>query len=257
MSQQVSIAYATTDYKMFKRLPGNRKINRSKLEKLIEAIRECNLLEDNPIIVDQDMNILDGQHRLEAAKVLCLPIYYKVSVNMKPRHIRIVNGWQNVWRLEDFLSSYVELGNDEYKYLEEFINEYNIHLSDAINLCHYPNGDGPAGLRRKFTEGEYIANNLGFARQVATALVEDFKPFLPKHYCQRVFVHAIVHLMSDPRYDHERMKLKLVDVGYKLHPRVSTKDYFPILNEIYNRRVRADEVLEFTFRKPARKKVTA
>jgi hypothetical protein len=258
MLEKVSVLRETMDYGMFKFAPTNRDVNPGHLQRMIEAIRENNLLAEFPIIVDKDMVVLDGQTRLMAAKILHVPVYFIVSPRMRVEQIGPPGGSWRPWSLDDYMKSYLKAGHEEYKLLSDFVTEYNgIKLSDAITLCHYPNGDGPMGLRKKFTKGEYIANNLGFAKKVAAAIL-DFKPYLPKHYGQRVFVHAVEHLMSDPRYDHDRMMQKMRLVGYRLTPRVSTREYFPDLNSIYNWKVRGeDERVEFTFRKPARKKVTA
>ncbi|MEK6878376.1 MAG: ParB/Srx family N-terminal domain-containing protein, partial [Nanoarchaeota archaeon] len=69
----------TTDYKMFKKLKGNRNIYKPHLNGLIQSIQEENLLQYNPITINSDMEIVDGQHRLEAAKILKLDIYYLVN----------------------------------------------------------------------------------------------------------------------------------------------------------------------------------
>ena len=43
------------------------------------AIKKNNLLRVNPIIVDRKMNVIDGQHRLEACKILKEGIYYMLD----------------------------------------------------------------------------------------------------------------------------------------------------------------------------------
>ena len=67
----------TTDYSIFKKINGNRGISHSHVTKLTAAIARRNLLQLFPIIVNEKMEIVDGQHRLWAAKRLKLPIYYE------------------------------------------------------------------------------------------------------------------------------------------------------------------------------------
>ena len=60
--------YKTTDYGQFKNIEGNRGINLKHVNTLVTSITEKDL--QIPIIVDQNMRVVDGQHRLEAYKKL-------------------------------------------------------------------------------------------------------------------------------------------------------------------------------------------
>ena len=53
--------YKTTDYSVFKYLKGNRSVNELHVRRLVEAIKEKDL--QVPIIVDEKMNVVEGQHR--------------------------------------------------------------------------------------------------------------------------------------------------------------------------------------------------
>lgn len=66
----------TTDYKLFKKLDGNRDVK--KTNALVKSIREFDLTMYSPIIVSVDFRIIDGQHRFAACRELGLPIYYIV-----------------------------------------------------------------------------------------------------------------------------------------------------------------------------------
>ena len=66
--------YSTSEYNLFHKLKGNRGINELHVRKLVEAIKEKDL--QIPIIVDHDMNVLDGQHRLDAYKIVGNPVSY-------------------------------------------------------------------------------------------------------------------------------------------------------------------------------------
>lgn len=68
----------TKDYNIFKKHPNNREIFHANLEKIKRSIQIKNLLEYRPIIVDKKMQVIDGQHRLEAARQLGVPIYYQM-----------------------------------------------------------------------------------------------------------------------------------------------------------------------------------
>lgn len=66
-------------YDKFKFLNLNRKINKSHVEELKELNRGKKRFELFPIVVDKEMNIIDGQHRYQACKELNIPVYYIVD----------------------------------------------------------------------------------------------------------------------------------------------------------------------------------
>ncbi len=64
----------TTEYDRFTFHPANTKISQLKVNKLVEELRKENLLTQNPIIVDDQNRIVNGQHLFLAAKSLGLAI---------------------------------------------------------------------------------------------------------------------------------------------------------------------------------------
>jgi hypothetical protein len=70
-----SAIYKTTDYDIFKTLAENRPISVKQVGKLVREIQRKNMLHIKPIDVTADMEVVDGQHRLAAARELGVPIY--------------------------------------------------------------------------------------------------------------------------------------------------------------------------------------
>ena len=67
MSQQDLQIHSTYDLSIFKILDGNRNINLGHVERLVKSIEENGFLK-MPIIVNDNFDVIDGQHRLMAAK---------------------------------------------------------------------------------------------------------------------------------------------------------------------------------------------
>jgi len=73
----------TTNYEIFTFREDNReKIDKKHLARLVESIKSRNLLELRPIMVNEKLEIVDGQHRLLAAKQLGYEIYYQKEENL-------------------------------------------------------------------------------------------------------------------------------------------------------------------------------
>jgi hypothetical protein len=250
-SNPVYIIHETQEYGKFKIDPTNRRTDDNYVEQMKRDIKQHNFLFEFPLVVDSDMNLLDGQNRLRAARELGVPVYYIISNNMKMKHVPLVNGRRRSWRLEDYLHHYFERGYPDYVALDRFVQSFpNVRLSDAITLCHKHDEDevyygdverGREKVRKLFTDGDYTCNNLPFAEKVAAA-ARDFRAYLPQYYTHRTFVRAIANLVANPQYDHGRMMQKMSYQSAKLKPCVKTSDYMPMLTEIYNYNQKRDWV---------------
>ena len=108
----------TKDYKVFKYLKGNRTIQQSWVRKLVELIKERDL--QIPIIVDETMKVLDGQHRLEAYKIVGHPVKYIIKDRFALDEVRALNSNNKKWTLTDYMESFVKLGNRDYELLQSF-----------------------------------------------------------------------------------------------------------------------------------------
>jgi len=124
--------HKTNDYSLFKSVIGNRPICRINFRNLVKSISKDNLLPLNPIIVNQNMQIIDGQHRLEVAKHLEIPIYYMIINNTGLKQIYSLNAAQKKWSYMDYIISYSVQGLKDYTRLLEFIKEYKLPLSHSF-----------------------------------------------------------------------------------------------------------------------------
>jgi hypothetical protein len=134
----------TTDYSKFKTLKANRVLNQNHLAKLTVSISKRNMLENNPIIVNENMEVIDGQHRLEVAKANHWPIWFTVVTDAGIDEVLEMNTNLRVWKLQDFVDSLIVRGNKEMAYLKEFSQEWNLSLSSSI-IAHMGGGLHPHG----------------------------------------------------------------------------------------------------------------
>ena len=64
--QEVNKVYKTTDLSIFKSIDGNRVPNLQHIKRLAQSINVYGM-KCNPILVNEQMEVIDGQHRLAAA----------------------------------------------------------------------------------------------------------------------------------------------------------------------------------------------
>lgn len=225
----------TTNYGKFKTIRGNRAINRTHLKKLSESILDNNMLEANPIIVDERFKVLDGQHRLLAAEKLGLPIYY-VVVKFATGHIsevQMLNSNLRAWSMNDFLNSYVERGNEDYIKLKKFMENTGLSRGISVMLLEGAKGKNMHGRggTKDFKEGLFKASFVDFAEDIAKKLTE-LEP-----YCEdgvvtdREFVSAIV-LVYRAGITHEKLLEKLKASGKRVPWFNTRRQYIRLLEDI-------------------------
>lgn len=155
----------TDKYDQFKTILGNRQISTEHISNLVREIQQCDLLAACPIIVNEKMEIIDGQHRLEAAKRLKIPIYYVQSPGLDIKQIVKLNNSQKRWKVWDYIELHIKYGNEQYAKLKDFVTRHRLTPSIGIQLL------GKRSMTsfhsRLFREGEFMVEDEAFAEQIA------------------------------------------------------------------------------------------
>lgn len=219
---------STTDYSIFKEITSNREVNEPHVLSLTKAILEKNMLEINPIIVNENYEIIDGQHRLEAAKRLNVPIYYMVSSEVNKTDISRLNSHSLKWSVMDYINYFTIEKAPGFDKLSHFLNEFPfISPSMAIRLIQ------KFDLKStEYKNGRIDTSNYEQAVEIGN-VVKSFLNF-SQVALDKTFIVAIKTIISTGKYDHETMKRKLEFQPRSLVKCVNAKQYIELLEEIYN-----------------------
>lgn len=226
----------TKDYDIFKFREDNReKIDKNHVQKLVESIKSRNLLDLRPIIVNKDMEILDGQHRLLAAKQLGVEIYYKKQVNFGSEEILIMNISKS-WTCGDYLNYYVKNGFSEYIKLKNFMNKNNLNLKVALNISM-----GRIKAKYKdFKEGKFsfkeedLENVLDVCWETI-GLIKKSNGFSP--YCSsNRFWKALLMLTNHEDFNINIWRENIKKMVERFNAKATTNDYIRLILDIYNYR---------------------
>lgn len=114
--------YKTDNYDLFKFIESNRTISKTHVGKLAQQITDG--YEMPPIIVKPNGEILDGQHRFEALKILEHPIEFIIKNEIKQDTLQKSNTLVSKWTTKDHINFHMREGNEHYKELKEFM-EYS------------------------------------------------------------------------------------------------------------------------------------
>lgn len=124
----------TKDYSIFIYLPENRSIANGHVKNLMDSIEKQNLLHVNPIIVDANMFVIDGQHRLEAAKGLEIDVYYTILEEDCDHESLYLLQQSKPWSLKEFVEFYIKIDPDSsYVQFKIDCEKYNLAYD---TLCY-------------------------------------------------------------------------------------------------------------------------
>lgn len=231
--------HKTTDYSMFKKHPSNREISNTNLQRIISSIKSRNLLEFRPMLVNQHFEVIDGQHRLEAAKTLGVEIYYTVDPTSAPEDIMILNNNQKVWDLDSYLNYHLSFGNVEYQKFTEFQRMEGLNIREGMNLLR--------GLsdcsRAKFREGGFkFPSALQYGK--LSDLLSKFKSIMDLIERMKIdgkqvsskykFREALIEFLRSEDVDFEILRHKISINLDKVRLCATAGGYLIMLRDIYN-----------------------
>lgn len=125
--------YSTKDYSRFSFLDNNRIVKSSHVDMLKKSIKNIDLTKYNPIKVDANLRIIDGQHRFHACMELGLPIYYVVLNGVDAEQAMIIDNQNNKkWEMMDWLRYRANKNGGCYKQLLDFIQQTCTTISNAM-----------------------------------------------------------------------------------------------------------------------------
>ena len=228
----------TTNYDQFKLIGGNRKIYPAHVKRLTKSIASDNLLSGNPIIVNQNMEVLDGQHRLEACKILKTEIYYvKLPNGLGLDQVHTLNNNQKNWSMTDYLESYASKDIPGYVTTKLFIETYKLPVSVAVNLLTTKDRK-TAG--EDFRTGKFRVNNLPKA-QLMAGFIGDIEPYFDVKATARHsrFVDAIKALVKTDSIDLKKLAVKFSIYPERMHRYASITDYYREIEKRYNYKSRS------------------
>jgi hypothetical protein len=220
--------YKSTNYGLFETQSGNRKLNDANFKRLKKSINEkdggTNLLHASPIIVNENMEIIDGQHRFWAAKELGLEVYYIVVRGCGLEETRILNQVSKKWDADDFLNAYCELGNENYEDYKTFKDEVGLEH----NLCMVLLKGGVTMKQEylhEFNRGEFEILDYDNAMEYAEKLndLALYLPFIKNKTKGKLWANkreaflSLLKIVKTPKYNHERMIRKICTGGEHLN----------------------------------------
>jgi len=221
------------DYELFSLLPNNRPIKEAHIKRLVEKIKIKDLKQ--PIQINQEFQILDGQHRFYAYQQLKLPIPYFINNSVSEVDIAVLNSTTSKWSDKDYLHYWLgkekeeNINNGAYQTLNWFLNKYKVVLPMGVFLLSSIPHIRTAGFR----EGKLKIRNLELAKERAEFII-SLKPYF-EYYKKVPFLQALYYLMRHKDFSLERMYQAISKNSSELHGQASRNGYIDNLLKVYNK----------------------
>lgn len=175
-TEMVTTVYKTDDLSIFKVLEGNRDIQDARLKKIKISIEKNGYIHC-PIIVNEKMEVIDGQGRLEALRQLGMPVEFIVYEGLGVKDCVVLNVNSTNWSLLDYIESYAERGYRSYQYLLHLIKKYNeLNAPICISAISEHFNSGKNNSSAKIKNGEFTCSGEQYER--ADRVLEYFMRFL-------------------------------------------------------------------------------
>ncbi len=224
----------TKEYDIFTFRDDNReKIDQAHIKRLIESIKARNLLELRPIVVNEKMEVIDGQHRLLAAKALGCEIFYQQEKKLDAVDIVRMN-ISKPWTMGDFLNFYVHHNYIEYKKLAEFMKKHNLTLKVAMTIAL---GQARQGYHEfRLGEFKFHEESLSIELDICWDTINYIKKmngFSPYTSSSR-FWKALLKLVRHPDFDEGKWRNNMQKMIDHFSPKARTEDYINMIQSVYN-----------------------
>lgn len=221
---------STNNYEIFKRVDGNRGLNQRNFNKLINSMKEEQL--KIPIIVNEKYEIIDGQHRFEAAKFLGLPIYFIIIKGYGLSQVKRANIVSSNWTKKDFLEMFITEGKEIYSEFKNICDRYDISIGILIKLFAKVQEKQSIKVSHDFEDGNLVLDGKEKVIEFLDAL-EKFNNF--KHYKDTQFVTAFMRLYFRTEYSQNKMEGRIKKHFAILEKCNTVDEYLELLcNRLYS-----------------------
>jgi hypothetical protein len=164
----IGFVYKTKNYDAFKFLSGNRNVDHSMA--IEKSMREFGSLV-SVVIVNEKLEIIEGQNRFTAAKRSGEPFYYTIVEGYGIKETRILNQCSKNWSAKDFIKSYAEEGKVGYVKLQELHDMFpELTLANIVMIAK-----GNLGNNSGYGSDNYLSKSGRLNRKVNTLKRGEFE----------------------------------------------------------------------------------
>lgn len=236
---KVNTVLQTSNYKMFKHKKGNRDIEGN--AKLEAELRKHGMLV--PAIVNDNYEIIDGQHRITLAEEIKIPVLFIILPGAGEQEMLSINNTARQWSPVDFVNLYKKQGVEVYKTFSALMSKYDVLIGVLASLA-WNSTDGSRPMSRlksgelRFVNYDFLVKFLDFHKEIMdkTALTNG-----------AAITRSLYQLFRLKKFDEDRLFDKAGLIAERLKGIGAQGMMTKVIIESYNQRLRADSEREIKF----------
>jgi hypothetical protein len=193
------------------------------ISKIITSMKEhgsCTMYQ--PILVDEDFKVRDGQHTMDAAIHLNLP-YNVLIVPRDFKHMIPINTIQQPWRDADFTNYWIAEGRKPYKIFKE-IRDANPYISHGVLVMMFAKAGTRTGggCSKQFKNGylhlyhlDYVNKCVVMFRQIEHRA--KITPITSNTFATQMFQQALLKAFKNDDFNFSKFKKGLTRNDHMLN----------------------------------------
>ena len=245
------VVYETTDLDKFIFAKWNRNVRKKKVKALSERMKIFFL--SFTIIVNELLEIIDGQHRLSALKIyneyrksiglLPIPLRYEIREGWGEKECKELNSETSTFSNEDTLKQEMYNGNENYLLYDKFRKEYPfLGHNTVIGLLSGNIKATKGGENKSFKVGTFkvrdYEESVNKINKIIDIVETGIIPLGDRGNPQTTYTLSVLPFIFDGKYDHQHMmeqiknRNKYTKVSLPESTKLTTCKYY--LQKLYN-----------------------
>ena len=228
------ITYKTQNYAMFKKIIGNRELSEFNVKAIVKNIKN-NGLKPTIVIVNEKMEVIDGQHRIEALKRLNLPVLYQIHEGLTLGDCIAMNTSGTNWKAEDYIDSYAEMGDENYINLKWYTRMFPDFT--ATNIAAILNSKSNARVGVSIKHGTLTLQYSGKDAEDRLNYILKIYKAIPNFVGRKECLFTVLSRVMDlPIIDKTRLQDQMLKYGDQVTNVVDIKSCLNKVEDVYNYR---------------------
>lgn len=231
----------TNNYELFKKQTGNRELKKIRaLEKTLKCYDNVNSDYPffSPIIVNEKMEVIDGQHRLNICMEYDFQIEYIIRPNLTINDTMLMNKINNTWSVNDIIESYVIRNVSIFPDLKKLAIKHDLDIKVLLAI-----------LDARYVDRNYLIDIGNIHPEHETGYLEIINTYAPLvkdvlniyktrnvKSCNARMLKSLMLLFKTEGYDHNIFMKQLNKYSHMVKLSTVLKDNIEILEEVYNYR---------------------
>lgn len=229
--KEVNKVYKTKDYNLFNFRPDNRPIIQSHVKELMDSMTKHGWEQGSYVVVNEKMEVIDGQHRLMSGMELGLPIIFTIEKGSNFDTIQTLNTKQKNWTKYNHIDSYVKKGNQNYIILDKYMKKFpEFKLTEMLMFLGNTQGSISKG---DFEDGKFEVRSTDIANVWINNLL-CLKGYFPKYYNKSIFVRSVLRVLKKEDFKFSEFLHKVQLRPLMLQPCGTVEQYVEMIEKIYN-----------------------